>query len=310
MTTIKLLAAALKAADSPLDRLEAALALLKRTQQRQYVEAALAALNEEDVLAMLDDFHRDVLRERVLALHDGPPEKDSGAAVREQLTRLLVYIGNPNDTDVYLRGAMTYYRQPRDDVAQNLRAASLVGLAAIDRNLACWHAARLLGEDDTSVFNGEPSITAIDVLARFDHMLTIYAFIRLRGMTLFPRWHDPTAHAFIALGKDLPDTLLREAAEPFLEADAAVVLSGVLNAIVTHRRESLYHLIDRALFNTTDENLHNFVVILLATSRDDVLTNRLLHLAGQDETEFRHNYHRALEFLVEKDARKLEEQLN
>ena len=43
--------------------------------------------------------------------------------------------------------------QPVDDVAQNLRAVALAGLAPIDPPLACLYAARFLGEPYTSVFN-------------------------------------------------------------------------------------------------------------------------------------------------------------
>ena len=88
--------------------------------------------------------------------------------LREVLTRLLVHIKHPDDADIYKLGVATYHLQPVDDVAQNLRAVALAGLAPIDPPLACLYAARLLGERHTSVFNCEPAMTAIDVLAAFE----------------------------------------------------------------------------------------------------------------------------------------------
>ena len=61
----------------------------------------------------------------------------------------------------------SYHLQPVDDVAQNLRAAALAGLAPIDPPLACLYATRFLGEPHTSVFNCEPAMTALDALVRF-----------------------------------------------------------------------------------------------------------------------------------------------
>ena len=86
--------------------------------------------------------------------------------LREGITRLLVHIEHPEDADLYKLGVETYYFQPIDDVAQNLRAVALAGLAPIDLSLACIYATRYLGEPFTSVFNCEPAMTAIDVLVQ------------------------------------------------------------------------------------------------------------------------------------------------
>ena len=84
-------------------------------------------------------------------------KRDKAGLLREALTRLLVHIEHPDDADIYRLGVETYHFQPVDDVAQNLRAAALAGLAPLDPPLACLYAARFLTEPQTSVFNCEPA---------------------------------------------------------------------------------------------------------------------------------------------------------
>ena len=131
--------------------------------------------------------------------------RDKAGILRESITRLLVHIEHPDDLDIYQLGVDTYYLQPVDDVAQNLRAVSLAGMAPIDPGLACLYAAKYLGEPFTSVFNCEPAMTAVDALVASNQRLPIYQFL-LRGgesMALSGRG-ELTGKALESLGEDFP----------------------------------------------------------------------------------------------------------
>ena len=169
----------LRSATAADERRDIALLLLARTNSRLYLDECLRALNAEAVRATLDESHREILRDKCLGFY-AESKRDKAGLLREGLTRLLVYIEHPDDADIYKLGVATYHLQPVDDVAQNLRAVALAGLAPIDPPLACLYAARFLGETHTSVFNCEPAMTAIDVLVASNQRLPIYQFL-LRG---------------------------------------------------------------------------------------------------------------------------------
>ena len=115
-------------------RRDIALQLLARTNSRQYLDECLRALNAEAVRATLDESHREILRDKCLG-YFAESKRDKAGLLREGLTRLLVYIEHPDDADIYKLGVETYYLQPVDDVAQNLRA---VALAAWRRLIRRW----------------------------------------------------------------------------------------------------------------------------------------------------------------------------
>ncbi|MEP7292668.1 MAG: hypothetical protein ABI835_12860 [Chloroflexota bacterium] len=155
-----------------------ALELLSATIARSHVEAALTVLKRAEP----DDRARPVLRERLLFYFDNK-EKDRGATLREALVRLLVGIAHPDDLDLYLR-ALTVYEgippSPKVDVAQKLRSAALIGVSEIDTELAQLYAVKLLGEvGDTSDFSGEPALTALNLLVRYERWQPIYQYLLL-----------------------------------------------------------------------------------------------------------------------------------
>ena len=105
--------------------------LLAGTNSRRYLDECLRVLKSERVRATLDESHRSVLRENCLRWH-ADTRRDKAGLLRESVTRLLVHIEHPEDFDIYKLGVETYYLQPVDDVAQNLRAVALAGMAPID----------------------------------------------------------------------------------------------------------------------------------------------------------------------------------
>lgn len=273
------LLAQLRAAADPAQTCDRALALLEATRSREHIETALAALARDDVSAWLDNRHRATLREKAVFYFEHG-DRDRGGLIREQLIRLLAHIGHPDDADLYIQGAGVYHRQPAIDSAQNLRAAALVGLAATDQGLACAYAARLLGEPDTSSYNGEPSLTALNVLASFGHFLPVYQFVRLAGEAFLSEGKgEVIGRALELLGGELPAGLYTELAEHYAELDVPVASMGIITAIIERRIAALYKLLERMIHETRHTELHQYGLVLLAGAREDTFTRMLYRLA-------------------------------
>ena len=269
----------LRAAESTDERRELALALLERSNSRQYVDDCLRVLGSTAVLATLDESHRPVLRRKCLAYFKDE-KRDKAGILREGLIRLLVHIGHPDDEDVYRLGLETYHLQPVHDVAQNLRAAALAGLAPHNPRLACLYAARYLGETHTSVFNCEPAMTAIDVLVEAEQRLPIYQFL-LRGgeeMAQSARG-ELTSKALESLGADFPLDLYGQLIDRYRAIDQPTASMGIINWVLEQRAASLYDHLEALIMGTRDIDLRRYGLIMLATARDDDLSERLLRLA-------------------------------
>ncbi len=271
----------LRTARDPAVCRDTALDLLTVSRDREKIDAALAALLDDDVIDLLDDAHRDTLRARFVYYAENPA-KDRGGLIREQVTRLLTAIGHPGDRDIYMQGCATYHRQPNTDSAQNLRAAALVGLSHLDRELACAYAVRLLGEPDTSTLNGQPSVTAINVLAHHGQRLPVYLFVLRQGADFIQQGNgEVVAKALEALAVDFPAALFAELAESVVAQDVPVVVSGLVNAITAARLVDLYPLLERIITRTRHDDLHHYTLVMLAAARDDALIAMLYRLARE-----------------------------
>lgn len=269
----------LRSATEADERRDIALQLLARTSSRLYLDECLRALNAEPVRATLDERHREILREKCLGFF-AESKRDKAGLLRESLTRLLVHIAHPDDADIYKLGVATYHLQPVDDVAQNLRAVALAGLAPIDPPLACLYAARFLGESHTSVFNCEPAMTAIDVLVASNQRLPIYQFL-LRGGEGMARSQrgELTGKALESLGADFPLELYKELIAQYLELDQPTASMGVINFIIEGRAEALYDRLEEVISSTRDIDLRRYGLVMMAAARDDELGERLLGMA-------------------------------
>jgi hypothetical protein len=287
----------LKRTTDPALRRDCALDLLAATRSREHIDQALQALSAEDVRALLDANHRPLLREKAWFYFENE-DRDRGGLIREQITRLLTHIGHREDSDLYLRGAFTYHRQPAIDSAQNLRAAALFGLAAVDPDLAVVHAVRLLGEPDTSQLSGEPSLTALGVLAHQGHSVPIYQFVLLAGERFIDGAQaEVVGKALELLISDLPSSALDPLIESYIARDNPVIGSSIINAVVESRREGLYSQIEDYVCSTRHAEVRYFGAIMLAAARDEVLTDMLLRLARTAAPTQQKDYVEALELL-------------
>lgn len=256
-----------------------ALQLLARTNSRQYLDDCLRALNAEPARATLDERHREILRDKCLGFF-AESKRDKAGLLREGLTRLLVHIEHPDDADIYKLGVATYHLQPVDDVAQNLRAVALAGLAPIDPRLACLYAARFLGERHTSAFNCEPAMTAIDVLVASNQQLPIYQFL-LRGGEGMARTGrgELTGKALESLGAGFPTHLYEELISRYQALDQPTASMGIINYIIEGRARAIYEQLEEVILSTRDADLRRYGLVMMAAARDDELGERLLRLA-------------------------------
>ena len=85
-------------------------------------------------------------------------------------------IALPADVKLALAAVETYQFMP-DDQAQTLRASGLLLLNDLDEPLAPYHAVRLLADPHVTPMSGEPSITAVRVLASQDELTPLYLYV-------------------------------------------------------------------------------------------------------------------------------------
>ncbi len=270
----------------------AALELLSATTARSQVEAALAALKR----AALDDRARPALRER-LDFYFEHIDKDRGATLREALIRLLIGIGHPDDLDLYLRAVELHEGVPplmQIDVAQMLRAAALAGIAEIDPELGQLYAVRLLSEvSDTSDFSGEPAVSALGLLARYERWQPIYQYLLLVD-NYKAEYADVVSRALEGFEADFPAALYAAAAQRFIERDQPVEQTGIVGYVVEKRRGDLYPLLERIVSHTRFDDLHRYAVIQMAAARDPALNDLLFALAKRCPLERVPNFMEAL----------------
>lgn len=285
----------LKKAQEAEVRRDLALRLLARTNRRQYLDECLRRLQSERVRATLDESHRPILREICLR-YFADNKRDKAGLLREGLTRLLVRLEHPDDVDIYRLGVETYHTQPVNDVAQNLRAAALAGLAPIDPPLACLYATRFLGERHTSVFNCEPAMTAIKVLVASDQRLPIYQFL-LRGGVEMARTArgELTGAALESLGDDFPHSLYADLIERYQALDQPTATMGIINWIIEGRAAALYDRLENVILSTPDADLRRYGLVMMVASRDDELGERLLQMAKRAPTRDLPQYIEAIE---------------
>ena len=274
----------LKLVESPTEKCDLALNLLSQTNSRQYLDECLRLLLSESVILFLEDRHRSVLREKCFYYYEDS-KRDKAGILREKLTRLLLNIGHPDEGDIYRLGVETYYLQPIDDVAQNLRAVALAGLASIDASLACIYATKFLGEEHTSVFNCEPAMTAVEVLAQSNNRLPIYQFLLHQGEFMAKtKRGELTAKAFESLGADFPLQFYEPLIETYQAIDMPTASIGIINTIIENRFESLYDTLEDVILSTKDDDLRRYGLVMMSASRDDDLADHLMRLARLAKT--------------------------
>jgi len=255
--------------------------IVGRERAHRVLEPALGLLTQRGSAV-----GRPVLRERFLDLTENGVRYDQDCVLRVQILGALRAIGSAADVDLAKLGLRTIQLQPpaRIDVAQGLRAASLLWLSEIEPSRVDFYAVELLQDPHTSRFSGEPAVTAMRVLAARGQVLPIWAVARRSALP-----PDCLAQAFASLRK-IPADLQTEALCEHLtravddgengEATALVIAE----AIILNQLAGGYRLVLDLLRKTTNLNLLLYLVTTIVRSGETMLQDELrrLHMEEKD----------------------------
>lgn len=208
---------------------------------------------------------RELLLERWERLGSNPVRLDGGAKLRTVLLQALRPVAQAADLAVFEGAALVVEIDYGKDVAQNLRAAALFGIAALDDSRAAWYAVRLLGERrHVSEVTGEPALAAIRVLVTIGRPEVAYHEALLGGS------HPEVRAECIRQLASIPRPLLLELAEATLEGADEPAMLGLIDLALTHEElPALLPVLGRFMAETDRLDVYRYLVTAAAASRRD-----------------------------------------
>ena len=259
--------------DHPADQFDLALRWVAKERNADTVIAAASVLE-----AAADERARVALLARYEELDQNGARRDPGGAIRIALLRSLAPIAWPDDAALFARAASTYEHR-YGEVAGDLRAAGLLGLSEVDRNLAGFHAVRLLHDQHTSPMSGEPAVTAARVLAGIGQPLPLYAaVIRDSGLT-----GEVVGECLRGL-TELPASLVPPLIDRYHDNRDEVVLLGLYDLLLQHPAHAGFMPVVRDFLRTTTLiDLYRSLVATLIAGRDPVWQNELKRQAAVEK---------------------------
>lgn len=269
--------------DDPVAALSLAIEIVERERAHKVLEPALETLADSPLLRV-DPNRRQAARAALRARFDDLAENgtrfDQGCELRVEIVKVLREIAEAEDRGLAERGARTIQLQPpaRVDVAQALRGQCLLLLDHLDPERAGFYAVELLQDPHTSAFNGEPAVTAIQVLAARGDILPIWAIARRPGQP-----PDVLAQAFASL-RQAPADLQTDALLGHLNAALADGINGegtalvAAEAIVLNGLIVAYPRVVDLLRDTANRNLFLYLATTIARSPDQDLRAELARL--------------------------------
>jgi hypothetical protein len=251
--------------DRSAEQFDLALRLVAKERNADTVIAAATVIE-----SVANERARTVLLTRYEELDQNGARRDPGGAIRIALLRALAPIALPDDTALFARAASTYEHR-YGEVAGDLRAAGVLALSEVDRNLAGFHAVRLLHDQHTSPMSGEPAVTAARVLAGIGQPLPLYAVvIRDSGLS-----GEIVGECLRGL-TDLPNSLVPPLIDRYRENRDEVVLLGLYDLLLQHPARSDYMPVVRDFLRTTALiDLYRSLVATLIAGRDPAWLNEL-----------------------------------
>ena len=270
------------------DRSEAialAIHIISRERVHRAIEPALALLREQPTgaarAALVVCYHD-------LAAHD--LRMDQGCALRTGIVRVLramnaAYLG-PSDDDLAVAGAAlrTVQRLPPSmiDVAQGLRAEGLMLMTEVDPTQADYRAVELLHDPHRALNSGEPTVSAVRVLAARGHTLPIWAMVRQ------PDVHPEAFAQVIASSRGVPRILLRDVlierlTEATKEGELGEAIALVAaEAIIEQEITEGYDLVIDLLRTTVSPPLAQFLAGLMVRRRESAFLEAIRALSISD----------------------------
>ena len=267
-------------ADRPAERFALAMQMVEKECNADAVIAALKVLEAAE-----DERARRALLARYDACNQDGARRDPGGAIRIAVLRALQPIAWPEDAALFARAATTYEHR-FGEVAGDLRAAGVLGLAALDATLAGFHAVRLLHDSHTSPMSGEPAVTAARVLAGIGQPLPLYACV-VREANRPPE--RPPELPGEVLGEclrgltEMPAALVHAVVARFNHSDDEIVLLGLFDLLLEHpARPEFVPYVRDFLCSTDLLDLYRSLVATLIAGRDPAWLGELRRLAAEE----------------------------
>lgn len=252
---------------------------------RQTRDVLLAALG---VLALHP--HADA-RQPLLDLYDAyrrsGSARDPGAFTRRAILAALRPLATPADLPLILDAVGTYEFLPPDfkEDAILLRASALVILNEQDDVLARFHAARLLVDPYADPMSGEPSLSAVRVLASQAEHVSLYQYAMQPAERTLPEVVSECLRNLVGM----PETLIPGVLTHFAEREEAIVQVGLVDLVLGYPDLSeVADYVADALASSTDLDAYRYLTMSLITSRSPQFIDQLLAAA-----RFERNLHRA-----------------
>jgi hypothetical protein len=256
---------------NPEGALALAIELVDRERVHRALEPALEVIARAAPVAA-----RAPLRTRYFDLAEHGDRYDQDCALRVGIVKALAAIESREDADVAESAIATVQIRMGVDVAQNLRAEGLLLLALLEPEQADFRAVELLLDPHASTFSGEPSVTAVRVLAKRGQLLPIWAVARRSGTA-----PDVLAQAFASLASGAPKALQSEALLAHLaeargrgEEGEALALVAAEAIVLNELRDGYREVLD-LLRSTPNTNLREYLELTVRRSTDKGLQDLL-----------------------------------
>ncbi len=236
--------------------------LVASSRHAEAVRAAAKVLAAQPLPAA-----RPAILERFRYLGADPNRRDQGAHVRGALLKALQPVSRLEDVPLLEAAAMTYEVLPTspEDVTGSLRATALLILAALDGELASYHAVRLLHDPRAAAMSGEPAVTAAGVLAAQQQIRVLYGYVTSSGRLVPEAVSECLRHLV-----DLPTTLLADVVARWSAGDDPMAWVGLIDLLLAHPA-GFDHAGTVGGFLATTELLdaYRYAILALVASRDE-----------------------------------------
>lgn len=214
------------------------------------------------------------------AYYSGRGQKlDPAAYTRAAILRALREIVVPADVGFLVQATETFVFPPPNFTEEGamLRSAALLALAALDDDLARYHAVRLLANEHTEVMSGEPALTAAKVLAAQGETLPLYFYVMQDGARVVPEVVSTCLSNLTTLRVDLLPSLLNR----YSAANQEVMLVGLFDLLLNHR-DGVQGLdfITRFLQQSQHLDAYRYLVVTMVTSGKRDVVQYLLNASS------------------------------
>ncbi len=268
-------------ADSPGAQTALAIEIVEREKDVRALRAALDVLKQRPAWNA-----RPALLQRYATLAADGVKRDAGSYLRAAILLALRSLARPEDLPLLEQAATTYEYLPptHSEEAGLLRSTALVVMNEVDSALAGYHAVRLLNDPETSPLSGEPSLTAVRLLAAHDNRLPLYAYVLYQDR--FERPPPPLSEVISESLKSLagmPESLVAVVIEKYRQSTDEAVLVGLVDLALEYGgNAAAAGFIRDMLRQTRQYAVYRYLVVRLVTGHDPRHLPELARLAGQD----------------------------